>query len=378
MKKPLRVMVLGLRGFPNVQGGVESHAEHLCRELVRLGCQMTVVVRSRYQAEDIGQDWQGMRFQRIWSPSSSGLETIVHTFLGVLYAAVVRPDILHIQAIGPAFMTPLARLLGLRVVVTHHGEDYNRQKWGRLARLILQLGENFGMKYAHGRITISLGLQKLVRSNYQLDSAYISNGVDLPQLTQRCDALEQFGLTSRNYVLLVSRLVPEKRHLDLIEAFAKADMPGWKLVLVGKADHPDPYVISVLNAAANASNVVCTGFQTGEALRELYSHAGLFVLPSSHEGLPIAILEAMSYGLPILASDIPANREVACSTTRYFPLGNVTVLAEMLNHSAKVEMQSKRRDNTRRLILRKYQWSDVARKTHALYESITRNTGGKG
>src|SRR5664280_2300003 len=121
-------MMLGLRGFPNVQGGVETHAEHLCPLLVEMGCDVTVLVRSPYHSIEIGSEWKGVKFVTLWAPKSKGLEAILHSFLGVLYAAIKRPDILHIQAIGPAIMTLPARLLGLRVVVTHHGPDYDRQK----------------------------------------------------------------------------------------------------------------------------------------------------------------------------------------------------------------------------------------------------------
>ena len=131
----LRVMMLGLRGFPGVQGGVEAHAEHLCQLLRELDCDVEVVVRSAYVPGDRGDGWKGVRYLRIWSPKSRVLETIVHSFLGVLAAAWRRPQVLHVQAIGPALMVPLARLLGLHVVVTHHGPDYDREKWGRFAKL---------------------------------------------------------------------------------------------------------------------------------------------------------------------------------------------------------------------------------------------------
>ncbi|MEW6353676.1 MAG: glycosyltransferase family 4 protein, partial [Pseudomonadota bacterium] len=328
--RPVRVMALGLRGFPGVQGGVEAHAEHLYPQLVKLGCRVEIIGRAPYLPDAVGNEWRGVTLRRLWAPRVKGLEALLHTFIGVLYAATRRPDVLHIHAVGPALMTPLARALGLRVVVTHHGADYHRQKWGRVARRLLRTGERWGMRFAHQRIAISRVIHNLVRTEYARDAVLIHNGVDLPELTQSDVTLQKFALARRRYVLLVSRLVPEKRHLDLIQAFATAHLDGWKLVLVGAADHPDDYTRYVTAAASATPGVICAGFQSGAALSELYAHAGIFVLPSSHEGLPIALLEALSFGVPVLASDIPPNREIGLGAECYFPLGDIHALAAAL------------------------------------------------
>lgn len=363
-------MWLGLRGFPNVQGGIETHAEHLCPQLSELGCEVTVIVRASYQPRQVGPEWNKVRFHPLWAPRSKALEAVVHTFLGVLYAAVKRPDILHIQGIGPALMTPLARLLGLRVVVTHHGPDYDRQKWGKLAKAALRLGEYCGMHFANRRIAISDVIRTLVRKNHGEECALIPNGVDLPDRHGTVASLDRFGLQPQRYVLLVSRMVPEKRHHDLIAGFALAGLDGWKLALVGGADQPDHYTCSVLEAARKTPDVVCTGFQTGTALKELYEHAGIFVLPSSHEGLPIALLEAMSYGLPAIASAIPANQEINCRDIDYFPVGDVRSLASLLKRRTKEAQEQGRRERLRHFVLERYQWLDVAQRTYAIYADI--------
>ena len=367
---PLRVMMLGLRGFPGVQGGVEKHAEHICPLLVELGCSVCVITRSPYQAHAIGESWKGVQFQSLWAPHLKGLEAIMHTLFGVLYAGLVRrPDILHIQAIGPAIMTPLARLFGLNVVVTHHGPDYDRQKWGVFAKLVLRIGEYFGMRCANERIAISKVIQSIVRDKHDQDSVLIPNGVTLPELLSTTKGPLLFNLTPGKYIVLVSRLVPEKRHMDLIEAFRRANLAGWKLAIVGSADHPDAYTRQVFEAAEKTPGVVCTGFQSGRELCELYTHAGLFVLPSSHEGLPIAMLEALSYGLPVVASDIPANLEVGLPVEHYFPLGNVDILVEKLSEFTLYPLTSEAREIRRAWVSRRFNWRDITRQTLAVYQA---------
>ncbi len=372
--RPIRVAFLGLRGFPQVQGGVETHAEYLCPLLLEMGCEVDVIVRSPYMPAEIGRSWRGVRFVRVWAPHSKNLEAIVHTFLGVLVAAIRRPDILHIQAIGPALMTPLARLLGLRVVVTHHGPDYDRQKWGPFAKTMLKMGERFGMRWSHGRIVISEVILRLVREKHGCDSTLIPNGVTLPALPTGRDTLDGFGLVPGRYVVLISRLVPEKRHLDLIEAFRRAALPGWKLAIVGASDHPDAYVQSVLDAATNTPNVVCTGFQSGAKLAELFGHAGVFVLPSSHEGLPIALLEALSYGLPVIASDIPANLEVGLPPEHYFPLGDTAALSDRLVQFSSAAPDAEVREARRQWVAGRYDWRSIAAQTVAVYRTALRGS----
>jgi glycosyltransferase involved in cell wall biosynthesis len=375
MSRPLRIMMLGLRGFPQVQGGVETHAEQLCPRLVALGCEVTVLARAPYQRPETGAVWRGVRFVSLWAPQSKGLEAIAHSLLGVLYAAVKRPDILHIQAIGPAIVTLPARLLGLRVVVTHHGPDYDRQKWGKFARFALRTGERWGMRRSHARIVISKVIANIVQQAHGRSSHLIPNGVVLPRMPDSSAALAPFGLEPGRYVLLVSRLVPEKRHLDLIQAFLAAGLPGWKLAIVGASDHPDAYVQQILDQAAAApQQVVCTGLQTGDALAQLYAHAGLFVLPSSHEGLPIALLEALSYGLPVLASDIPANLEVGLPPAHYFPLGDTAALTLALRRMSALPRSPEAVAERQAWVGARYNWEAIARQTLDVYAGVVGRT----
>jgi glycosyltransferase involved in cell wall biosynthesis len=366
--RPVKVMVLGVRGIPNVQGGIETHAEHLYERLAKLGCDVEVIVRTPFVPRD--QRALGpIRLKRIWSPTRPGLEALIHSMLGVLYASVVRPDILHIHAVGPAIVTPLARLFGLRVVMTHHGPDYDRDKWGGAARFVLRTGERFGAQFSHARIAISKVIVDLLQAKYGKGSDLVPNGVLSASLQSDSDHVQRFGLTPGRYFLLVSRMVPEKRQIDLIQAFARAQIPGWKLALVGGLTDDD-YCRKVSAAAAQADGVVLTGFQKGAALQQLYRHAGVFVLPSTHEGLPIAMLEALSYGLPVLASDIPANLEVGLEPLHYFPAGNIAALAQGLARLAALPQDEATRAARREWVARKYDWTQIAERTVSIYRRV--------
>jgi glycosyltransferase involved in cell wall biosynthesis len=360
-------MVLGVRGIPAVQGGIETHAEQLYERLANLGCSVEVLVRTPFVPPK-RSSFGSIRLRRIWSPRTSGYETLVHSLLGVLYAGVTRPDVLHIHAIGPAIVTPIARLLGLRVVVTNHGPDYDRDKWGPFAKRVLRTGENFGMRTAHARIAISRVIQELIRTKYGLGSDLIPNGSVPVKLQVDSREIERFGLERGRYFLQVSRIVPEKRQLDLIRAFSLARPPGWKLVLVGGAG-TDSYSQEV-TAAAKAPGVVLAGFQRGVNLAQLYTHAGAFVLPSSHEGLPISILEALSYGIAVVASEIPANREMNLGSASYFPVGDVPALAQRLTEVAQQPQSEASREARRRWVADTYDWERIAHQTHAVYRRV--------
>ncbi len=362
-------MVLGVRGIPNVSGGVETHAEHLYRRLAALGCHVEVIVRTPFVSKH-QTSFGPIRLLRIWAPRGAGIEALVHSILGVLYAGLARPDILHIHAVGPAIVTPIARLLGLRVVVTHHGPDYDRDKWGRFGRWVLRTGERVGMRWSHARIVISKVIQTLVESKYARDSTLIPNGVLVAEPRVETDHLERYGLEPGRYFLQVSRIVPEKRQLDLIQAFALAKPSGWKLVLVGGLD--GSAYSNKVEAAGRNRDVILTGFLKGPPLEQLYSHAGVFVLPSSHEGLAIAILEALSYGLPVIASDISANLEIGLDPSSYFPMGDVTRLAECLAASSRVTETAQLRLARRRWVQSHFNWDSIAERTLHVYRQVIR------
>ncbi len=363
----MKISVLGVRGLPDVQGGIEAHAEQLYKRLVALGCDVEVMVRTPFVPRG-RQAFESIRLRRLWSPRRSGWEALVHSVLGVLYAGLTRPDILHIHAVGPAIVTPIARLFGLRVVVTHHGPDYEREKWGPFARWTLRMGERAGMRHSHACIAVSRVISDLIRSKYDRDADLIPNGVIARSLPADGNQIRRYALEPGRYFLQVSRMVPEKRQLDLIRAYASAAPSGWKLALVGGLEATD-YSRRV-EAAARDAGVVLTGYLNGAALEQMYAHAGAFVLPSSHEGLPIAMLEALGYGLPVLASDIPANLEVGLDESSYFPVGDTVMLAAALARLARTPQETCARAARQRWALQTYDWDRIAEQTLRVYQRV--------
>lgn len=374
MSKRPKVMMLGLRGVPQVQGGVEKHVEELARVFVEKGWDVEVLGRKPYLTQKQAYQWEGVQVTPLWAPVSTKFEAIAHTFLGVLVAAVRRPDILHIHAIGPALLTPLARLFGLKTVVTHHGFDYNRDKWGGLARKMLKTGEWAGMRFASQRIAVSRHIVETVAERYHVSAQFIPNGVTLRESAGTSDVLQQFGLAEKQYVVMVARIVPEKNQHDLIAAFAAMQAAGFhtdkKLAIVGAADHQSPYVDQVKALAAQTPNVVLTGMQRGDDLAALYSNAALFVLPSSHEGMPIAMMEAMGYGLPVLASNITANLEVGLPEGDYFPLGDTQALAKQVAVKLDQPLSRKQAQTQSAEVAATYGWSGIADQTLVVYQRL--------
>jgi len=365
----IKIVVLGTRGFPNIQGGVESHCHNLYPRLRKKGCKVIVLARQPYTGSDV-INCDGVRLVPLPCSKNRCTEALFHTWRGVVLAKRIRPDIVHFHAIGPSLFVPLARLLGMKVVMTHHGADYRRAKWGWLAKAVLKLGERLGCKYANQIIAISAGIKTQVREKFHRETHLIPNGAQIPIRTKKMAYIESLGLTPDRYILSVARFVPEKGLHDLISVFSSLQT-GWKLVIAGDADHETPYSRRLKSQAANNSKVVLAGFIQGNALNEIYSHAGLFVLPSYHEGLPIALLEALSYGLSVLVSDIAPNREVGLDKNRYFTVGDEEELAKQLDHWIKKgapsdEEQAKRIE----MVRQKYNWDNVAEQVLQVYENI--------
>jgi len=221
----MNVFVIGTRGFPNVQGGVERHCEELYARVAALGCDVTVAARTPYiPAADRVAEFRGVKLRYYWCPRKKAFEAIVHSLIAVLAARRHAVDVLHIHAIGPALITPLAKLLGLKVVVTHHGCDYERQKWGTAAKVLLRLGERFGLTCADHAVVLSEPIRDALAAKYRcVPMTVIPNGVPTPTRIPPGQTLATFNLQPRRYVFTAARFVPEKGLHDLIAAFSKID-----------------------------------------------------------------------------------------------------------------------------------------------------------
>ena len=344
----MKIFVTGTRGIPGIPGGVEKHCEELFQRIVDRGHDVFLCTRSCYVTQNINE-WRGIRLLNCFAPRIKSLEAIVHTFISLLKARWYCPDVVHIHAIGPSLLTPLAKVMGLKVVVTNHGPDYDRQKWGRVAKFMLRLGEKMGGLFANEVIVISSVIGDIIRERCHRESNLIYNGVTIPQKSRDSDFLTQIGAEPGRYILATARFVPEKGLHDLIKAFKLLES-DYKLVIAGDADHETQYSRNLRKMAADDDRIILTGYITGEPLNQVYSHARLFVLPSYHEGLPIALLEAMSYGIPVLVSDIPANKEVALPAERYFKCGDVTDLQEKMEVLLEKELSGEERKEIRNQI----------------------------
>lgn len=379
----MKIVVAGTRGIPGIQGGVETHCQQLYPRIAALGHDVTVLRRSCYIAGSDRQSvslengvptYKGVKLKDVYAPRRKSLEAIVHTFLAVLRARAMHPDILHIHAIGPSLMVPLARLLGMRVVTTNHGPDYDRGKWGRMAKWVLKTGEKWGARRSNKVIVISRVIADILANNYgRTDTELIFNGVPSPIRIPTTDYITSLGLEPGRYAVALARFVPEKNFHLLIRAWQRAGLTerGFKLVLAGDADHEDEYSRSLKALAAATPGVVLTGFIKGAPLQELMTHARLFTLPSSHEGLPISLLEAMSYGLDVLVSDIPANsiRELAPDDFFHLSIGDDTPSVEALTE-ALLRKFATATPPARTYDLTPYDWDHIAQQTLGVYAAL--------
>lgn len=362
----MKILICGTRGIPDILGGVETHCQALYPLLNGQEYSIDLIRRTAYVNESSKRTtYKGIKLIDLYSPKMKSIEAIVHSFIAVLYAKRNGYSYMHIHAIGPSLVIPFARLLGLKVVMTHHGPDYDRQKWGLVAKTMLKLGEWCAAKYSNEIIVISYTIKRILMEKYNRhDTHLIHNGVKMPQKAINCNFIESFGLEPKKYIIAVGRFVPEKGFHDLIEAYKRINI-DCKLVLVGDTDHKSHYSETLKKQAEN-NNVVLTGFITGEKLNEIFSHAAMFVMPSYHEGLPIALLEAMSYNLNVVVSNIPANLEVDLDDKNYFSVGNIPEL------SCKIIERFNNREESDygKILIEKYNWEIIANQTSDIYSNL--------
>ena len=360
----LKVAVTGTRGIPYIQGGIETHCEELYPRIAAKGLDITVIRRKNYVKDKL-TSYRGVALYDIPAIQKKSLETIVHTFCSIWIARwKLKANIVHLHAIGPAILTPLARMLGMKVVFTHHGADYERAKWGKISQFVLRLGERAGCKFANEVIVISEVINNTIKYKYKrCDAHLIYNGFAQPVMIEDTSYLHEIGVKPHKYVFAMGRFVPEKNFHTLIKAFANLKHTDYKLVIAGDADIEDKYS-KELKLLAKHNEVILTGFIKETRLQALLSHANLFVLPSSHEGLPIALLEAMSYRLPVIASNIPANRFVGLSEDCYFPPDDEMALTQLLGEKLNDKLSAVIYDLTQ------YNWDTIACETAMIYNKL--------
>lgn len=361
----MKIAVTGTRGIPRIQGGVETHCEQLFPRIAALGADVVIYRRESYvEADNRLDSFKGVSLCDIATPRRKSFEAIIHTFRAVIAAKRSGADIVHIHAIGPALMVPFAKLLGLKVVMTNHGPDYEREKWGRMARFMLRLGERLGTETADAVIVISKNIQSSLAEKYgRTDTDLIYNGVPAPEYDHDTDYITSLGLQPGRYAVALGRFVPEKNFHLLVEAFSKLAPADCRLVIAGDADMPDEYS-ERLKRQAREAGVVLTGFIKGRKMHQLMTHVRLFVLPSTHEGLPISLLEAMSYGIDVLVSDIPANTLPELTDADFFRTGNLDSLTEALRRKLQAAPGRRTYD------MSAYDWDTISRCTYAVYRRL--------
>ena len=375
----MKIVVTGTRGIPNVMGGVETHCEELFPRIAAMGEDVTLIRRASYVNDGL-TEWKGVKLVDIATPKKKSFEAIVHTFRAINKAKRLGTEVLHVHAIGPALLVPYARLLGMKVVFTHHGPDYDRDKWGKAAKMILKLGERMGCMFANEVIVISDVIKNLIARKYgRTEHVHlIYNGVPSPEICDYPEYFEELGIEKGKYILGMCRFVPEKNLHHLVAAFAEMNkglkgemvkglkgekVNGLKLVLAGDTDFEDEYSRG-LKEMARKNGVVLTGFIKGRKLHSLLTNCCCYCLPSSHEGLPIALLEAMSYKVPVVVSDIPANFEVGLPKEDYFPCGDVKALAEKLQEVVSKPLKKVDYD------MGKYDWDKIAKQVDDVYKGL--------
>jgi glycosyltransferase involved in cell wall biosynthesis len=323
--------MIGQRGVPATYGGIERHVEELGVRLAERGHEVVVFCRTNYVG---GQpdEYRGVKLRYSATLPTKHFEAFVHSGSSAFSALSHRFDVVHYHALGPGLFAPVSKAGGAAVVQTIHGLDHMREKWGKKSQAVLRLAGWMSARVPDATVVVSHALAEHYAEAYGRDTTYICNGVNAPTRRQPGNTLKELGLEPGRYALFVGRLVPEKAPDLLARAFAKY-AGDERLVIVGGSSFTDGYVTEVQRAAAEDDRVVLAGYRYGAELEELYTNAGVFVNPSSLEGLPLTLLEAASYAVPVIASDIPPHVEVlrqAPGGFRIVPVGDVVALADAI------------------------------------------------
>ncbi|MGL5865013.1 MAG: glycosyltransferase family 4 protein [Dermatophilaceae bacterium] len=376
--RPLRVAMIGQKGVPATYGGVEHHVEQLGRLLAeRDDTEVTVYCRRSY-GHRAGSSYHGMRLVATPARGGKHLDTISHSLTSTVHALLSGADVVHYHALGPGLIAPLVRYLtSRRVVLTVHGLDHQRAKWRGPASSVLALAHRLSGHVPHAVVTVSRALTDHYDAVFGCQPVYVPNGVPEPAPAPLPERLRtEYGLEPGRYVLFVGRVVPEKRP-DLLVQAARSLPEDVKVVIVGGSAFTDDYLGELAALADGDSRIVMPGFLYRDELAGVYQHAAVFVQPSDLEGLPLTLLEAASYGIPVLASDIPPHREVLelcrCAAHRIFPQGDLAALAAELV-AMWHDRESLRADAVQEApdLVAPYRWPAAADAVAAIYHGFAR------
>jgi glycosyltransferase involved in cell wall biosynthesis len=327
-----KIAVTGVRGVPATWGGVEHHCENLYSRLAERGYDITIYARSYYVPKGITA-YKGLKIKRLPTLNLKYTDALLHTLFSMIHILFTNPDIVHIHGIGPCFFSWIPRVFRprMKVFFTCHGLDWQRKKWPWLASKLIYLGELSAILFAQYRIVVSKELQGYFDSAHGIKTFYIPNGIT-PIPPKEPNLIKQWGLSARRYFLFVGRLVPEKRIEDIVKAYL-LNPRVYSLVIVGDNAAAGQYMNNLKRLAENAPSVIFTGYQFGAVLEELLSNARAFITASELEGLPITLLEALSYGVMCVTSDIGPHRELVETLPGLtFPVGDISAISKHMNH----------------------------------------------
>lgn len=379
----MKIAMIGQKIIPSRSGGIEIHVLELAKRMVKLGHEVDVICRHSHceHKECLRNDrkyhctYKGINIICVSNIKSKSLDAISYAFIATIKSLMKNYDVIHYHALGPTTMAILPKLLGKKVVATVHGLDWQRGKWGRFATAYLKFGEYASAKFAHETITVGEKLVKYYSRKYRKKISYIPNGIEKPVIKE-CNIInEKYGLKKDEYILFLARLVPEKGCHTLIEAYKKTSTKK-KLIVAGGSSHSNAYEELLHDLGKDDERIVFTGFITGEILEELYSNSYCYILPSTIEGLPISLLEALSYGNCCLVSDIEENLSVIQTEENMFSstfkvdnehdLRNEIELL-LNNENVVTSFKSKAASH----VLEKYNWDDVVEETISVYSLLS-------
>jgi glycosyltransferase involved in cell wall biosynthesis len=369
MTGSLRIAMIGCRGVPASYGGIERHVEEVGARLVERGHEVTVYCRPGY-TPGLAAEYRGMRRVTLPAIATKHLEAMSHSAVAAGIAVLGRHDIFHFHALGPGLMTPLTRLSPRgSAVLTVHGLDFGRAKWGRAAAAVIRQSERVAARWSHAVVVVAPDLVEHYRTRYGIEATYIRNGVNRPPVPS--------DVAPGRYVLFVGRLTPEKKPDLLVEAFRRLDDPGLRLVVVGGSSHTDGYVDRLRQLARADPRVSLRGYVYGDELAGLYAGARLFVQPSCLEGMPLTVLEAASYGVPLLTSDIPVHQALLgrpAAGRWLFRSESVDDLGTQLGAALSADEEAERRASSAfgDDVLERYSWEDVVDELEELYRRTRR------
>ena len=303
---PLKISIIGSRGYPYVYSGYETLVKNIGERMVAKGVQVTVYCHS-YLFDQKPKELNGIHLKYIPTIKSKSLSQPIHSFLAFWHAAFSNADVVLVLNVSNGPFGIITRLFKKPTLINVDGLEWMRPKWKGFGAIYFKWAAKMAVRFMDLIVTDAVAMQTIYKKEFNADSVVITYGADGNKGASEA-LLNKWQLQSQDYYLIVGRMIPDNNSDIIIEGFINSSSIK-KLVIVGDVPYQDAYATKI--KSYQDDRLVFTGYITnGDELASLYKYCFAYMHGHEFGGTNPTLLKAMANGCAIGAIDTVFSRDV--------------------------------------------------------------------